>query len=101
MMLPDPAGIISFTPGIKPNFNAAIVANAEIKFDFDNHVFDGSLEVFLNAGPLTGIGNEGKMVDAAIHFSKNKWFIKIGRPESRAGIKLLEFLEKLSMPQII
>lgn len=72
------------------NVKAAISANVDLAYNFSEPSFHGDLEVYMLAanGQLRGAGEDYKLVDAALHFDPDKWYIHIGRPQqgSRAGI---------------
>ena len=71
---------------IRPtNFTSAVSAYLNLDMNFASNSLDGSYEVFLNVGNgdytiLSGTGNDGKMVDAAMHFGPDGWYIHMGRP---------------------
>ncbi|MEM9917959.1 MAG: hypothetical protein AAF990_07675 [Bacteroidota bacterium] len=68
--------------------NAALSAYINLKFNFNETVFHGNINVFLNAGPVRGTRTGGQLINTEIHFSKTEWYIYVGRPEEgrRCGI---------------
>lgn len=80
-------------PKARPAKEKALVyAGVSFKFSNEKKTFDGLLEVKVNlkAGNkpiLTGGGQ------ASMHFSKNKWFIKLGEPMNRIKLSVLGMLD--------
>lgn len=65
------------TAGTPPVVPGSIIANAQIKLVFQpSFIFDGKLEVFINAlnGTLHGSGPNNRAAFSNIHFEKNKWY---------------------------
>jgi hypothetical protein len=75
-------GDLSAAVGIK-------VANA-IEFDFQNNSLHGTMNVFINTPGnfLSGTGPGGEAVDAVFHKDPNDWYLYIGTPEKRCGIRI-------------
>ncbi len=75
---------------IVANMNVAVVAYVAIKYDFQSQVLHGSLEVYMNAGngAIAGVGDNNRAGMAEIHFAPGKWYINVGKPSSRIGLKL-------------
>ncbi len=61
-------------------------AYVSIRYDFDNQILDGDLNVFLNTPTFKGIGPHGQMAWAKLYFSPQNWFINIGTPSHPCGI---------------
>ncbi|MEP6647679.1 MAG: hypothetical protein ABJC12_11380, partial [Saprospiraceae bacterium] len=61
-------------------------AYVSIRYDFDNRILDGDLNVFLNTPTFKGVGPHGQMVWAKLYFSPQTWFINIGTPTFPCGI---------------
>ncbi|MDR2129896.1 MAG: hypothetical protein LBP56_01785 [Odoribacteraceae bacterium] len=55
-----------------------------IKYDFDNHIFHAQSDLSINipGGILTGGGQ------SVIHFAPDTWYMHIGKPDNRMGLKL-------------
>jgi hypothetical protein len=60
----------------------------DLTYNFNDNVFDGKLEAYLNAGIITGAGDNNALVQAAMHIDSEKWYFNIGTPTSPAGILL-------------
>ncbi|WP_406845359.1 hypothetical protein [Flavobacterium soyae] len=75
-------GDLSSDDGIK-------VASA-IEFDFQNHSMHGTMDVFINTPGnfLSGIGEGGRAGWAVFHKDPKDWYMYIGTPDDRCGIKL-------------
>ncbi len=84
------SGLPTYVESGLPNNTAAISANLDIRVNFHTKVMDGELDVYANvAGVLTGVGQNGRVCQALVHFGPNNdWYIKIGAPDSssRAGM---------------
>ncbi len=81
-------------PAARPSESKApIVATADFTYSAAEKTFDGIVDMTLhmkqgNTALLSGGGQ------AALHFSKNKWFVKFGTPQSPMGLTVL------GLPQI-
>jgi hypothetical protein len=75
-------GDLSEAVGIK-------VATA-IEFDFQNNSMHGTLDVFINTPGnfLSGIGAGGRAGWAVFHKDPQDWYLYIGTPDDRCGIKI-------------
>lgn len=82
------SGKLEESEGSKPNgIDGSLIAHIRITYDFNNDVLSGRIVAFLKVGNIMqGAGDNGKMVDADIHISKEKWYIYIGTPTKRCGI---------------
>ncbi|KAA2243040.1 hypothetical protein F0L74_11005 [Chitinophaga agrisoli] len=67
--------------------DAAITAVASLDIDFVNSSLHGVFEVYLSAGPLRGVGAGDLAGSCVMHFDPEIWYIHIGRPDNRIGIK--------------
>jgi hypothetical protein len=63
--------------------------------DFQENIFHGVLGTYINlpGGILQGIGPGGKAGEAVIHFAKDEWYIWVGTPTDRFGLKALNFAQ--------
>ncbi|MGB3466133.1 MAG: hypothetical protein WBA74_12725 [Cyclobacteriaceae bacterium] len=77
----------------KSNSRGAVVwANVNLNFDFENKVFHGTFDSYMNvAGALKGGGPNNKAGNITMHFGQGEWYIYIGRPEyeNRFSIEVL------------
>ncbi len=74
---------------------SSLYAYVNLNMDFKNDIFHGVLGTYINmpGGILQGIGPGGKAGEAVIHFAKDEWYIYIGTPTDRFGLKVLNFAE--------
>ncbi|MEO5929588.1 MAG: hypothetical protein ABIR47_06625, partial [Candidatus Kapaibacterium sp.] len=80
-------------PKARPAKDKALVwAGVMFKYSADSAAFDGKLDVHINlkAGKLSLLEGGGP---AMMHFSKNKWFIKLGEPDDRIKLKVLGLVD--------
>jgi len=76
-------------PAQKPtSVPAAFSAYIDLKINFSENTLDGNLTTYLNAGLVTGVGDQGLFVTADLHFSDTEWFIYVGTPTNPAGISI-------------
>jgi hypothetical protein len=61
-----------------------------IEFDFQNHSMHGTMDVFINTPGnfLTGVEEGGRAGWAVFHKDPKEWYMYIGTPEKRCGIKI-------------
>ncbi|WP_430611999.1 hypothetical protein [Flavobacterium sp. JP2137] len=69
---------------------ASIEMKAAIEFDFVNNSLHGTLDVFINTPGdiLSGVGPGGRAGWAVFHKDPKDWYLYIGTPDDRIGIKL-------------
>lgn len=67
---------------------AAIQFNAAIELDIVNKTTHGTLDVFINAGFIAGTGSGGRAGWAVFHQDPQDWYLYIGTPDDRLGIKM-------------
>jgi hypothetical protein len=58
----------------------------DLTYNFNDNVFDGKLEAYLNAGIIRGAGNNNALVQAAMHIDSEKWYFNVGTPTNPAGV---------------
>ncbi|WP_264536981.1 hypothetical protein [Flavobacterium sp. N1736] len=65
------------------------VASA-IEFDFQNHSLHGTMDVYINTPGnfLSGIGDGGRAGWAVFHKDPKDWYMYIGTPDDRCGVKI-------------
>ncbi len=73
-----------------PPDNVAMSAKASITYDFQNNVLHGELDAYVNVagGVIRGIGSYGRAGWAVLHFSPKEWYIYVGTPEDRLGLRM-------------
>lgn len=61
-----------------------------IEFDFQNKSMHGTLDVYINTPGnfISGIGEGGRAGWAVFHKDPNDWYLYIGTPDDRCGIKM-------------
>jgi hypothetical protein len=75
---------------LNDNQTGPIYGTAFIGYDVDNKIFHSNLKVFVNVGGglIQGI-NPGYLAgEAVIHVDPQDWYIHIGRPATRVGLKI-------------
>lgn len=68
----------------------SIRANLGIELDFENGVFHGELNTYVNVagGIIRGVGENGRVGTGIAHFEKNKWYVLLGTPDKRWGVEV-------------
>jgi len=71
-------------------FDIGIDAHFSMEMDFQNHVFHSEMEVFVNTpgGFFQGVGPKGRAGWAVFHAAKDEWYLHMGTPTDRIGLKL-------------
>ena len=74
---------------------SSLYAYVDLRMDFQEDIFHGVLGTYINlpGGVLQGAGPGGKAGEAVIHFAKDEWYIYVGTPTDRFGLKALNFAE--------
>ncbi len=67
-----------------------ISASVFISYDFENRILHGNFEAYINVagGIIKGIGDGGRAGWAVLHFAPDEWYVYVGTPEDRMGIKM-------------
>lgn len=68
--------------------NAVIHFTSAIQLDLVNKTTHGILDVFINSGFISGTGAQGRAGWAVFHKDPQDWYLYIGTPEDRLGIKM-------------
>lgn len=68
--------------------DAAFTATALLTYDHKNRSFYGLFDTYLQMGMVKGVGTDGHVGACEMYFSKPKWFVHIGHPDHRLGIKV-------------
>ncbi len=68
--------------------DAAFTATALLTYDHKNRSFYGLFDTYLQMGMVKGVGTDGHVGACEMYFSKPKWFVHIGHPERRLGVKM-------------
>ena len=71
-----------------PDNKATIQFKTAIQFDIANQTTHGTLDVYINAGFISGVGEAGRAGWAVFHKDPNDWYLHIGTPDDRIGIKM-------------
>ena len=71
-------------------FDIGIDANFSMEMDFANHVFHSEMEIFVNTpgGLFQGVGPKGRAGWAVFHAAPDEWYLHVGTPSDRVGLKL-------------
>lgn len=77
---------------------AQIWGNINLLWDAKLHSFHGELNIYANVagGLLRGIGPGNRAGWAVMHFDPKDWYIYVGTPADRCGIKIANFLTMTS-----
>ena len=67
---------------------ATIQFKTAIQFDIANQTTHGTLDVYINAGFISGVGEGGRAGWAVFHKDPNDWYLHIGTPDDRIGTKM-------------
>ena len=67
---------------------ATIQFKTAIQFDIANQTTHGTLDVYINAGFISGVGEGGRAGWAVFHKDPKDWYLYIGTPDDRVGIKM-------------
>ena len=68
--------------------DAAFTATALLTYDQNNRSFYGLFDTYLQMGLIQGVGSDGHVGACEMYFSQPKWFIHVGHPDHRLGIKM-------------
>lgn len=71
----------------KLSSDAALTAVASLDLDFENSSLHSVFEVYLNAGVLKGVGAGNLAGRVVMHYDPHDWYIHMGRPDNRMGVK--------------
>lgn len=76
-------------PGKLTDPDGIKVASA-IEFDFQNHSLHGTMDVFINTPGsfISGVGEGGRAGWAVFHKDPKDWYMYIGKPDDRCGVKI-------------
>jgi hypothetical protein len=74
---------------------SSLYAYVDLRMDFEQDVFHGVLGTYINlpGGIIQGAGPGGKAGEAVIHFAKDEWYIYVGTPTDRFGLKVLNLAQ--------
>ncbi len=79
-------------PSADMTYDMGIDAFFGMEMNFQTHVFDANLEVYINSTPSVLKGSmdasTGLAGTAILHIAPDKWFLKIGTPDQRIGLRL-------------
>lgn len=69
---------------------SAISAKMGMEFDFVNESFHATLDLFVDVagGVIRGRASEGRAGWGVIHISKDEWYVYMGTPTDRLGLKM-------------
>lgn len=71
-------------------FDVGIDAHFAMEMDFQHRTFHAELEIYVNTpgGFFQGVGPKGRAGWAVFHIEPDEWYLHIGTPEDRIGLKL-------------
>lgn len=79
----------------KRNAKAPIFATLRMEYDVPNKSLFGNLTVFMNVagGMIRGIQPDNKAGTATLYFAPHDWYIHIGTPDQRIGLKMMNIFQ--------
>nr|WP_288931382.1 hypothetical protein [uncultured Allomuricauda sp.] len=71
-------------------FDVGIDAHFAMEMDFQHRTFHAELEIYVNTpgGFFQGVGPRGRAGWAVFHIEPEEWYLHIGTPQDRIGLKL-------------
>lgn len=71
-------------------FDVGIDAHFAMEMDFQHRTFHAELEIYVNTpgGFFQGVGPKGRAGWAVFHIEPEEWYLHIGTPQDRIGLKL-------------
>lgn len=71
-------------------FDVGIDAHFAMEMDFQHRTFHAELEIYVNTpgGFFQGVGPKGRAGWAVFHMEPDEWYLHVGTPEDRIGLKL-------------
>ncbi|MCB9275460.1 MAG: hypothetical protein H6564_15555 [Lewinellaceae bacterium] len=75
----------------QPNNGAAVCAYLDMQYAFQSQTLDANMAVYMNVagGLVKGAKDDyGLLGDAVLHFGPDTWYINIGTPDNRNGLKI-------------
>jgi len=80
-------------PGTPKN-KAKIYAGLFLKYDVAGNDLFGNMETYVNVNDaIVGIGENGKAGEGQLYFSDNDWYVYLGQPTDRMGVKLMSVIQ--------
>lgn len=69
---------------------AIITAFMGMEFDFVNHNFHATLNLYVNTigGFIRGVGERGRAGWGEVYIGRDEWFVYMGKPNDRIGLKM-------------
>lgn len=88
-------GDIHYTSGLRPPGKEAMISGHFYQYyDFNNKELHGEIEIYVDVfGALKGIGPDGLAGWSVMHYSPEEWFLYIGTPDRRIGLKILGIMQ--------
>ena len=86
----NPLDAAKMIKALPDSIKIGLRAVAGITMDFDKGSFHAAFETYLNAadGLLEGVGENGKCGSGVMHIDKSTWYIHLGTPKNRLGVKM-------------
>lgn len=86
----NPLDAAKMIKALPDSIKIGLRAVAGITMDFKNGSFHAAFETYLNAadGLLEGVGENGKCGSGVMHIDKSTWYIHLGTPNDRLGVKM-------------
>lgn len=84
-----------YSSGLRPPGKEAMISGHFYQYyDFNNKELHGEIEIYVDVfGALKGIGPDGLAGWSVMHYSPEEWFLYIGTPDRRIGLKILGMMQ--------
>jgi hypothetical protein len=81
------------TPIADRGTDSKVYATTDIGYDFNNRVLHGVTSVYVNMPPVIEGANAGNLAGTSvIHFEPGDWYITVGTPDQRVGVKVINLI---------
>lgn len=79
------------TPITDRGNDSKVYATTDISYDFNNSVLHGETSVYVNMPHIIVGANPGNLAGTSIlHFAPGEWYITVGTPDQRVGVKVFD-----------
>lgn len=76
----------------KDGGDGILTASILMKYDNNSKIFNADLKTFLNSGIIKGTGANNLLVWAKAQFGNADWYLHMGTPQNKCGVKVLDFV---------
>lgn len=79
------------TPIADRGADSKVRATTDIGYDFNNRILHGVTNVYVNMPHIIVGANANNLAGTSIiHFAPNEWYITVGTPDTRVGVKVVD-----------